>query len=150
MYDPQNRKRNKIFLEILFSITYCLWVQNLFESLLQVLVYPKIIITSFFSPNVFLYSSWFSTGHLDFNSQMSVPVKKKSCGKVITIAKFSAPQIQKETKYSYIPSSVTYCLTNNKKPRGFMQSCFPMSVYFKCLREFLLYFYKCSTSMAFT
>ena len=38
----------------------------------------------------------------------------------------------------------------NKKPRGFMQSCFPMSVYFKCLSEFLLYFYKCSTSMAFT
>ena len=28
----------------------------------------------------------------------------------------------------------------NKKPRGFMHSCFPMSVYFKCLRVFLLYF----------
>ena len=41
-------------------------------------------------------------------------------------------------------------LTYNKKPRGFMQSCFPVSVYFKCLSEFLLYFYKCSTSMAFT
>ena len=40
--------------------------------------------------------------------------------------------------------------TQNKKPRGFMQSCFPVSVYFKCLSEFLLYFYKCSTSMAFT
>ena len=26
----------------------------------------------------------------------------------------------------------------NKKPRGFMQNCFPMSVYLKCLREFLL------------
>ena len=38
----------------------------------------------------------------------------------------------------------------NKKPGGFMQSCFPVSVYFKCLSEFLLYFYKCSTSMAFT
>ena len=39
---------------------------------------------------------------------------------------------------------------SNKKPRGFMQSCFPLFVYFKCLSEFLLYFYKCSTSMAFT
>ena len=38
----------------------------------------------------------------------------------------------------------------NKKPRGFMQSCFHLFVYFKCLSEFLLYFYKCSTSMAFT
>ena len=38
----------------------------------------------------------------------------------------------------------------NKKPRGFMQSCFPLFVYFECLSEFLLYFYKCSTSMAFT
>ena len=28
----------------------------------------------------------------------------------------------------------------NKKPRGFMQSCFPLFVYFKCLSEFLLYF----------
>ena len=37
----------------------------------------------------------------------------------------------------------------NKKPRGFMQSCFP----FLCILNgvvFLLYFYKCSTSMAFT
>ena len=25
---------------------------------------------------------------------------------------------------------------------GFMQSCFPLFVYFKCLSEFLLYFYK--------
>ena len=39
---------------------------------------------------------------------------------------------------------------NNKKPRGFMQSCFPFFVYFKCCSDFLLYFYKCSTSMAFT
>ena len=37
-----------------------------------------------------------------------------------------------------------------KKPKGFMQSCFPLFVYFKCQGEFLLYFYKCSTSMAFT
>ena len=40
-------------------------------------------------------------------------------------------------------------LLDNKKPRGFMQSCFPVSVYFKCLREFLLYFYKCSTFYGF-
>ena len=38
----------------------------------------------------------------------------------------------------------------NKKPRGFMQSCFAFFVYFKCCSDFLLYFYKCSTSMAFT
>ena len=39
---------------------------------------------------------------------------------------------------------------DNKKPRGFMQSCFAFFVYFKCCSDFLLYFYKCSTSMAFT
>ena len=33
----------------------------------------------------------------------------------------------------------------NKKLRGFMQSSFPLFVYFKCLSEFLLYFYKCSS-----
>ena len=41
-------------------------------------------------------------------------------------------------------------LYSNKKPRGFMQSCFHFFVYFKCCSDFLLYFYKCSTSMAFT
>ena len=28
----------------------------------------------------------------------------------------------------------------NKKPRGFMQSCFPVSVYFKCLSKFFFIF----------
>ena len=39
---------------------------------------------------------------------------------------------------------------NNKKSRDFMQSCFPFFVYFKCCSDFLLYLYKCSTSMTFT
>ena len=38
----------------------------------------------------------------------------------------------------------------NKKSKDFMQSCFPFFVYFKCCSGFLSYFYKCSTSMAFT
>ena len=38
----------------------------------------------------------------------------------------------------------------NKKSKDFMQSCFPFFVYLKCYSDFLLYFYKCSTSMAFT
>ena len=38
----------------------------------------------------------------------------------------------------------------NKKSRDFMQSCFPFFVYFKYCSDFLLYFYKCSISMAFT
>ena len=38
----------------------------------------------------------------------------------------------------------------NKKSKDFMQSCFLIFVYFKCCSDFLLYFYKCSTSMAFT
>ena len=38
----------------------------------------------------------------------------------------------------------------NKKSKDFMQSCFLFFVYFKCCSDFLLYFYKCSTSMAFT
>ena len=32
-------------------------------------------------------------------------------------------------------------LNENKKPRGFMQSCFPVSVYFKCLSEFFFVFW---------
>ena len=41
-------------------------------------------------------------------------------------------------------------LQSKQEAQGFMQSYFPLFVYFKCLSEFLLYFYKCSTSMAFT
>ena len=37
-----------------------------------------------------------------------------------------------------------------RKSKDLMQSCFPFFVYFKCCSDFLLYFYKCSTSMAFT
>ena len=39
---------------------------------------------------------------------------------------------------------------DNKKSKDFMQSCFLIFVYFKCSSDFLLYFYKCSTSMAFS
>ena len=38
----------------------------------------------------------------------------------------------------------------NKKSKDCMQSCFLIFLYFKCCSDFLLYFYKCSTSMAFT
>ena len=39
---------------------------------------------------------------------------------------------------------------SNKKSKDCMQNCFLIFVYFKCCSDFLLYFYKCSTSMAFT
>ena len=60
--------------------------------------------------------------------------------------------VQSDTDEDCVLSRVSPppCPKINKKPRGFMQSCFPLFVYFKCLSEFLLYFYKCSTSMAFT
>ena len=41
-------------------------------------------------------------------------------------------------------------ISHNKKSKDCMQSCFLIFVYFKCCSDFLLYFYKCSTSMAFT
>ena len=52
--------------------------------------------------------------------------------------------------YNYFEKFWDLNLKLNKKSKDFMQSCFPFFVYFKCCRDFLLYFYKCSTSMAFT
>ena len=62
-------------------------------------------------------------------------------------------QVSHPSKGGIIPlkdATLYYPTVNdNKKSKDFMQSCFLIFVYFKCCSGFLLYFYKCSTSMAF-
>ena len=104
------------------------------------------------SGNLDGYFTKHSLRHTSTTRLFQVGVDKKIIKEIIghtsdVLVKYQVTSLQQKEVVSKILKNET---TPNKKPRGFMQSCFPMSVYFKCLREFLLYFYKSSTSMAFT
>ena len=80
--------------------------------------------------------------------QLSIPHLLRNQTPHSPVGAHGVPGVQAITARPQDMTKITEIM--NKKPRGFMQSCFPVSVYFKWLSDFLLYFYKCSTSMAFT